>query len=313
MLDAHALVLATRNRPTDVARTLRSVARTEEAEALHIVLVDGSDADEARANQHVLRDVPALHLDYHAFPGDPAASRQRNYGVAVLPPSTRVVHFLDDDVEVHPQYFVHLADALRQHPKAGGVAGCVCEPERPPPPAPSWIRRFFLLDSRTPGAVLPSGRTTPLRRTGSQVVPVQWMPGGACAYRREVFATHQFDAEAEGPSPRIEDLDFSYRVGASWPLLFQPQARLNHYPSPVNRARLNTYATERLAWRAWFVQKNLPGPVHTAAFWWATLGEALAMAASSHSNKWRLLRGHLRGIQRICTRSHPLLQRGGSS
>ncbi|PEN08887.1 hypothetical protein CRI93_03835 [Longimonas halophila] len=311
MLDIHALVLATRNRPADVARTLRSVACAEGAEALHIVLVDGSDPNEARATQRVVDDVPELHVDYHTFPGDPAASRQRNYGVAVLPPSMRVVHFLDDDVKVHPQYFVHLADALRQHPKAGGVAGRVCEPERPPPPDMSWIRRFFLLDGDTPGTVLSSGRTTPLHRAG-RVAPVQWMPGGACAYRRAVFNTHRFDAEAEGPSPRIEDLDFSYRVGQSWPLLVQPKARLNHYPSSVNRARADTYATERLAWRAWFVQKNLPGPVHTAAFWWATLGEALAMAASSHPDKWRHLRGHLRGIQHVCARSHPLLRTIGS-
>lgn len=306
-LSAHAVVLATRNRPTDVERTLRSVARAEGSNTLRIVLVDGSDPDKAQANQRVLRSTSSLHVDYHPFPGDPAASRQRNYGVEVLPASIRVVHFIDDDVEVRPQYFTHLADTLHSHPQAGGVAGQVHEPERPPPPAPTWARRFFLLDGLTPGAVLPSGHVVPLRDTG-QVAPVRWMPGGACAYRRSVFDTYRFDPHAVGPAPRIEDLDFSYRVGQSWPLLFQPSAVLNHYPSPVNRSDLNHYATERLAWRYWFVRKNLYGPMHIAAFWWATLGQTLALAASSSPNKWMLLRGHLRGIRRVRTRSHPLLR-----
>jgi len=140
-LSAHAVVLATRNRPTDVERTLRSVARAEGSNTLRVVLVDGSDPDKAQANQQVLRSISSLHVDYHPFPGDPAASRQRNYGVEVLPASIRVVHFIDDDVEVHPQYFTHLADTL----------------------PPAQIRRLFLLDGTTPGVVLPSGHTVPLR------------------------------------------------------------------------------------------------------------------------------------------------------
>lgn len=306
-LTAHAVVLATRNRPTDVERTLRSVARAEGSNTLRVVLVDGSDPDKAQTNQRVLRSISSLHVDYHPFPGDPAASRQCNYGVEVLPASIRVVHFIDDDVEVHPRYFVHLAQTLRDHPEAGGVAGQVHEPERPSPPVPTWARRFFLLDGLTPGAVLPSGHVVPLRDTG-QVAPVQWISGCACAYRRSVFERHRFDSDAVGRSPRLEDLDFSYRVGQTWPLLFQPKAVLDHYPSSANRRELSNYATERIICRYWFVRKNLYGPMHIAAFWWATLGQTLALAASSSPNKWMLLRGHLRGIRRVRTRSHPLLR-----
>jgi GT2 family glycosyltransferase len=121
-----------------------------------------------------------------------------------------------------------------------------------------------------------------------------------------VFDTHRFDPEVEGRSPRLEDLDFSYRVGRIWKLLAEPRAQLIHRTSRANRRNVADFAAEAVPRRYWFVEKNIRHPLRKPAFWWAMLGRMLALLASPNPEKEEVLRGHLRGLRDVWRRHHPL-------
>jgi len=105
----------------------------------------------------------------------------------------------------------------------------------------------------------------------------------------------------------LEDLDLSYRIAQEAPLYVVPEARLVHHRSPVNRTDAEDYMYHQIVHRRWFVEKNLGGSHHRAAFWWAVLGQALATLRSTNPAAEAAHRGVLRGMRSVLRRDHPLL------
>ena len=308
-----AVVICTRNRPTELARTLESVAEQSGATHRLVIVVDGSDPDDAERTAEVIqsRCDEELPVRYHRYSGPPAGTRQRNAGVDLLPESIDGVHFIDDDVTLRAGYFDALREALDRHPYLLGVGGIITESEDSSPRPPvSWGHRLFLLRTDQPSRVLPSGQTTPAWPTGEgDIQPAEWLSTCASSYRRRVFRRHRFDPNATGPSPRLEDLDFSFRVAQEGPLAVVPDAECVHHVSARNRRSIPATAEERIARRYWFVEKNMDRPMTRLAFWWSVLGQLVALVSSSNPNSRATLRGLLRGIGQVWTRDHPLLRK----
>ena len=299
----YAVIVCTRNRPADLARTLASIAAQGGAAPRVTLVVDASEADVQARNAEATRTSGARHL---AYAGRPSLARQRNAGLDVLPEEVGVVHFLDDDVELRSGYFQRL-NAVFADPSAGGAGGRIVEPgDRDRRPAASAVQRLFLLASRAPGRVLPSGATTPAQTPAlARQTPVDWI-GGCSAYRRALLERHRFDERLEGYS-LDEDLDLSYRVGREAALVVEPDAVLVHHRSPLNRADVRRGAHDAVVHRYWFLEKNLRHPLRKPAFWWAALGRVLAAAASRHPDADAVLHGRLDGLRIVWRRAHPLL------
>jgi len=121
-----------------------------------------------------------------------------------------------------------------------------------------------------------------------------------------VFDEQYFDPALEGYA-MMEDTDFSYRLAQDAQVVIAPAARMVHHVSPVNRYDTTRYQRTALIHRYWFVEKNIRHPLRKPAFWWATLGQCLAMTTSRKPAKWAALRGLLQGIRAIWRRDHPLL------
>jgi len=317
MAPTEAVVACTRNRPTELARTLESVAEQSGAAERLVTVVDGSDQEEAERTAAVVqaRRDDGVPVRYHRYTGTPAGTRQRNAGVDLLPESVNIVHFIDDDVTLRGGYFDALCGALSQHPQLLGVGGIIKESEGTSPRPPvSPGHRLFLLRVNEPSRVLPSGQTTPAWPTGEgDIQPAEWLSTCASSYRRRVFRRHRFDPNATGPSPRLEDLDFSFRVAQEGSLAVVPDAECVHHVSARNRRSIPATAEERIARRYWFVEKNMGRPLNRLAFWWSVLGQILALVLSSNPNSDAALRGLLQGIRTVWTRDHPLLRRSNST
>jgi len=308
---SEAVVICTRNRPADLARTLESVAGQRGAQDRPVVVVDGSDPSAAERTARVVQNGSddGWPFHYHRFSGRPAATRQRNAGVDLLPDSVEVVHFIDDDVTLRPGYFAALRRALHRHPPLLGVGGVVAREGDSPRPPVHWSHRLFLLRTAQPSRVLPSGQKMPAWPTGDgELQPAEWLSTCASSYRAEVFTEHRFDPAVEGPSPRLEDLDFSVRVAQDGPLAVVPDARCVHRVAAENRRDTAAATRERLVRRYWFVEKNMDRLGNRLAFWWSVVGQLVALVASAKPDSGAALRGHLEGIRQVWMRAHPLLR-----
>jgi len=303
-----AVVICTRNRPGELEQTLQSVAEQSGADNRLVLVVDGSDSDDADATARVVKSrSDDLPFRYHRHQGPPAQTRQRNAAVGLLPASVEILHFIDDDVTLQDEYFDALTEALQQHPSLVGVGGVIQEPGRSSPSS-TWVHRLFLLNSPVPNRVLPSGHTTsPKGCIDQDVVPADWLSTCSSSYRRSVFDRHQFNPAVEGPSPTLHDLDFSYRVAQDGPLAIVPGAECVHRRAPRTRRDVRAAVRERVVRRYWFVEKNLDAPTHYAAFWWSMLGKFLILLASTTPDRNEGLRGFLRGLRAVRRRDHDLL------
>jgi GT2 family glycosyltransferase len=305
-------IICTRNRPEDLRRTLKSIDAQHEA-GLRLLVVDASDAEAWQTNRKSVDDI-AMEGQHVRYDAPPSLARQRNAGLDWLPEPTDIVFFFDDDVTLSPDYFQIITRYFDTHPEVGGVGPKVTEPAKQDASAQGsfqsarWrerIRHAFLLDHPLPGRVLLSGHaSTPHTASSDHPTDVKWLSGGACAYRREVFRTFRFDNRLRGYS-LYEDRDFSFRVHREWPLVALPAPTLTHYASPINRLDVATYTARGITHRYWFVEKNFDHPLRRIAFWWATLGQFLALLASPRERSRHALQGLLEGVRQVLHGEHP--------
>ena len=315
-----AVIICTRNRPLVLDRTLQSVADQKGGSHRLVMVVDASDAPEAHHVEQIVSSLRSAGLpaQYHAYAGSPSLARQRNDGVNQLPDTVEVVHFIDDDVTLRPDYFDALTSVLRSKPDVGGVGGLIFEPERTT--TPTWrrlLKRVFFLDHPVDGRILPSGWTTSAQLAGSvpddeSLRSTEWLSGCSSSYRRSLFEHHRFDKALEGYS-MLEDFDFSYRVGQETRLLVQPSARLLHRRASTNRFDAERYHRALTIHKRWFLDKNLSHPLARVSYWWSTVGRTLALLMSSDSDSPAALQGLLHGVHAVWHRDHPLLRRDASN
>ena len=98
--EALAIIIPSVNRPALLHDTVRALARQSRAPAEIIVVVPG--------DQHMLAETGALPR-VRTVRSEIGLSRQRNTAMDALGPEIRLVTFLDDDVELHPDYLDHVA------------------------------------------------------------------------------------------------------------------------------------------------------------------------------------------------------------
>ena len=304
-------MICTRNRPDELRQTLTSIAQHPPSQDAVLIIVDASDPQACTRNRQTVdstwRSTPYAYWSYE---GTPSLSRQRNYALERLPASVKIVHFLDDDVTVHANYFEILSAVFRTKSDVGGVGGIVLEPSKDTSLTRSErIQSLFLLGRPKDGCVLPSGCTTsaqqPTQNDTSDLRDTEWL-NGCSSYRRSLLNQHRFDKALTGYS-MLEDLDLSYRIHQQARLIVEPEARLTHRRSGRNRLDAEQYNYALTVHRRWFVKKHFNNVTSRLAYWWSLVGRLLAITASSAPHRTAARRGLLRGLQTVLTRNHPLL------
>jgi glycosyltransferase involved in cell wall biosynthesis len=139
-----AIVIATYNRADELRQTLEGLSRINQSpgHSFEIVVVDNKSTD------HTPQVVDALIPTFpvrlrRIYEQNQGSSPARNRGIAES--QGEIVAFLDDDVDVDPDWFVALIDAYQSNDVAavGGRARLVY-----PVPRPSWITHHEGLLSR---------------------------------------------------------------------------------------------------------------------------------------------------------------------
>lgn len=233
-----ALVICTRNRPEDIINFLIS-AQKQSVVPQELIIVDSSDQPldqqqnfKKQFNQIVF---PATSLLYQ-HTKKAGTAYQRNVGAQLS--SSDVLHFVDDDVILEPDYIQAMNDIFQQHEQYAGGMGCVTNVFPKTPNIHLALRILFLLSrDHASGNFTWSGMPTFAYGT-TQFRPVQVLGGCCMSYRRTIFLTYLFD-DALGQYAYMEDVDASWRVSRHYSLFYNPAARLQHIKSPVNRAALS--------------------------------------------------------------------------
>lgn len=307
-----AIIICTRNRPSHLQKTLRSVAEADQSVPRILLVIDASDSAQRETNREAVREMGNAQWSHVRYTDQPSLARQRNFAVEKLAPSVEIVHFIDDDVTVDPAYFDTLSGVFSAEPDLGGVGGAIIDPENEKVTRARQVaQRLFLLTHPEPGRVLPSGCTSnaqyPPTDDESGLRATQWLSGCSSSYRRSILNRNKFDERLTGYS-MLEDLDLSYRVSRESRLAVQPEAQLVHRRAPLNRPDVEQYAYALTVHRRWFVEKHFGSPASRAAYWWSVLGRLLAISVSSRSHSDVARTGLFRGVKSVLSRRDPLLQ-----
>ena len=166
-----SIIICTKDREAVLRDTLATLfAQTRLPEEL--LLVDDGNLPAAALVALVERQGMACHYFKKAQPGLVAS---RNLGIDQA--KGDIILFLDDDVLLEPDYLaalmaVYEADVTG---KVGGVEGALRQEYAPGVLA---FLRFFWLDGKKPGVILPSGCGV-LTRQGDfdQPIAVEWLSG----------------------------------------------------------------------------------------------------------------------------------------
>lgn len=290
------VIICTRNRCADLVHALRSIARQTEAPT-ELIIVDSStvpvEKQEAFCQLFNPSYFGATRLLYlHTNPGLPY---QRNVGIAHA--SCEIVHFLDDDVELDPQYLRSMNDAFQKNPQfAGGMGAVEGTPQSYRYTIYRLLCRFFLLQRDfAAGTFTLSG--LPTHAYGTTTFKSVEVLGGCCmSYRARVFRKNLFD-ERLGGYAYMEDCDFSRRVSFDAPLFFNPDARLQHFASPIARDNVvNNRAMYMHNYSYLFFKNVYPRNRFKIIFYcWSVIG--LFIVAVPRKD-WLGIRGYWQGLKK---------------
>lgn len=287
-------VIPTRDRPHDLARAVASVlAQTRLPEEL--LIFDQSAGGESRARMlGMLASHPTpIEVDYVHDPtiaGLVAAKK-----AAVARARGDIVCFLEDDVVLEPDYVRNLERGFEREPRMVGCCGVVTNL----PPLPPLYFRLFRFFHRGIFHDPRVGVTGVIESLGHELIRSDYLSGGLSAYRREVFARVPFDVD--NGFFALEDIDFSTRVARAYgPRLYiNPDARLEHRMSPVNRAALGPRQERKVREFVTFYKKRRAeggSALHLALLLTGLFLEAAFQAAQHRSLS--PLPGYFRGLWR---------------
>lgn len=288
-------------RPDDL-RDLLACLRAQTTAPREVIVIDTSNDGCLEQLAQQAMSGTTIELVYSHRP-DLGTARGRNLGIQMAQGDFTVL--LDDDMLIAPDY---LETALTHFAKPDwhDVAGITL---RGPYPGASnaatqasWKTRLrhaakclFMLDSRTPGIILPTGFRSELPEG---TAPTQWLQGGNSVWRTAILREYLFDPEMEHyPYVLSEDLALSARVGQTYRLFAVHGSGCHHKKSPGQR--LDPFAFgDSLVRNHRHVARIRAGGKTPLVFYWGYAGLALQALGLLVVRPSSQSMGYLQGITR---------------
>lgn len=284
-----SLIICTYQRPDEVRRLLEALAK-QTLLPDEIIIVDGSLDDKTG------KIIKEIAVTFHrrlvyilVDENDRGLTRQRNVGIKNA--TGEIVAFLDDDTIPNINYFEEIIVCFDRHPEAVGVGGQIttnikwkqattdAKPSLSVYRLEDWVRsdgirwrlrKIFGLDSNLPPGWMPSfghGRSAGYPPTGNDY-PVEFIMGGASAWKRSLFSQIQFSHYFEGYG-LYEDLDFSIRANRLGKIFVCTRAQLEHHHASGGRPDRFKYGkmVERNGWYVWRQRWPSPAVIDQVKYW----------------------------------------------
>lgn len=287
-------IIPTKNRPGDLLLTIRTLLRQTVLPREVIVIDQSSDSESFLATQSEFREagvrIPVLPtLKYVQDPSIKGVSAARNYAMTIA--TEAVWLFLDDDVDIEPDFVKELMGVFASNKEIAGVSGVITNYQPLPFIFRTWTR-IFSIGPFADGRLSIYWQADKLRDAG--LFRVKGFSGGLMSFRSEIARKGRFDTRIHD----AEDVDFCLSLGKDLLFVISPRARLKHMSSPLGRTHY--LWLERLAASLSFLyRKHWQGSfLNQMCFIWLCIGLALAATASSlrhiSANPWRAMLTGLR-------------------
>lgn len=262
-------VIPTKSRPADLERAVASVYGQQRLPD-ELLIIDQSPDNASRLRIEALTALhpamPALHYVLEPAIKGLVHAKQVASGIA----QSDVVCFLEDDEVLEPGYLAAIERGFLDHPDMLGCCGLVTNL----PPLPAGYETLFHLFHRgmffdrrvgVHGRAQAAGEILPL-------IPSDYLSGGLSCWRREVLARVPFDIE--NGFHMLEDVDYSTRAVQTFGAHFyiNPNARLDHRMSPVNREVLGQRERRKMREYVLFYRKRAGRPAASLSFAWLLFG-----------------------------------------
>lgn len=225
-------VIPTKNRPKNLCDAIRSILEQDRVPE-QLVVIDQSNGVESRLDvERMCAGATNIRLTYihdENIPGLVSAKEESlKYATGDL------ICFLEDDVVLEDDYFHEIESGFFYYPNMLGCCGLVSKLG----PMPRGYAAFFKLFHRGIFKDPRVGIHGHLSGKGHTFIPSNALSGGLSAWRKEVFSQVKFDTRND--FFMLEDIEFSTRATAILGERFfiNPNARLDHRASPLNRGRL---------------------------------------------------------------------------
>lgn len=250
-----------------------------------ILIIDGSTNDETET---ILEENPFSNMKYFLVDDkDRGLTKQRNFGINKINPTSEIVCFLDDDTVLNKKYFEEVIKTYMLYPEALGVGGYIVnesqwtfaganyKPTIKEFYYDDWkikegtrfvLRKLLKLDSnQSPGysSDYSHGRSVGFLPPSDKIYPVEQLMGGVSSFKKKIFETLKFSTHFEGYG-LYEDADFTLRVSKIGQLYINTAAKLNHYHNAAGRPNKYQYGkmVVRNGWYVWRVKNPNPKWIH---------------------------------------------------
>lgn len=238
-----SILIPTRNRPAQLLKLLDSINQSTCLPDLVVIVSTGDDLTAHLAKVRFKFEIDYLHVEGFG------QIRQKLIGISRIPKSSKWIAFLDDDLEVGPDCFQNLFQALNSDILGENIVGMGMA-EQLGDSRRNYIFRKYR--SRLSGKVLKNGRNVSYMQSRSKL-ETEWL-NGASIWRKDVLTCYSFPYTQSRYSI-CEDLIFSYSARKFGRLIFVPEAQ--YWVQKLDKATPNSFDLRAFAfWKYYFVKIN---------------------------------------------------------
>ncbi len=286
-----SVVIPTLNRPHDLTKAVESILTQTMLPGEMIIIDQSPDAISKDIVETLMSRERDISLNYVLDKKISGLVEAKHVAAGMA--NGDIVCFLEDDVVLETTFLEEIVKGFKNHPNMLGCCGIVTNPQ-----SQSWYYTFiFHLFHRGIYRDKRVGIYGNHIGKGHDLIESNFISGGLSAWRREVFSKVPFDIQ--NGFHMYEDIDFSTRVSEIFGkrLFINPNARLAHYCSPINRDFLGGRQRRKLIECIIYYKKRRKWSAAKISLVWLLIGlffEAIYQSISARSMS--VLNGFFRGL-----------------
>jgi len=251
------VIIPTKNRHEDLLVAVNSII-TQSLHPTQLIIVDQSETPVSKSVIEDLVKKTRINLTYIYDKSITGLVHAKKVGVSFS--TGEIVCFLEDDIELDKSYLQEMKAAFELNPTLLGCCGVVTNLGS----MPNHYTYLFHLFHRGIFHDQRVGMHGFTEQLSTKLIPSRYLSGGTSAYRRKVFENISYDLKND--FFMLEDIDFSTRAADYFGdahFCINPNAKLAHYMSPINRAVFEQKYVRKLREFLVFYKKHKNKPKST--------------------------------------------------